>query len=78
MVLLANARSVGVQGDGQTYRYPIALRPASSGDVMTADWSRLEWSLVVRILNQTTNQVPQISRIVLDYTSKSPAMVEWE
>ena len=41
VVLLADVRSVGVQGDGRTYGHPVVLRPVSSEDAMTADWSRL-------------------------------------
>ena len=41
VVLLADVRSVGVQGDGRTYGHPIVLRPVSSEDAMTADWTRL-------------------------------------
>jgi GMP synthase (glutamine-hydrolysing) len=39
VVLLADVRSVGVQGDGRTYGHPIVLRPVSSEDAMTADWT---------------------------------------
>ena len=41
VVLLADVRSVGVQGDGRTYGHPIVLRPVSSEDAMTADWTRV-------------------------------------
>ncbi|MCI6583832.1 MAG: glutamine-hydrolyzing GMP synthase [Mobiluncus sp.] len=78
VVLLADVRSVGVQGDGRTYGNPIVLRPVSSEDAMTADWSRLDWDLVARISNEITNQVPEINRVVLDCTSKPPGTIEWE
>ena len=39
VVLLADVRSVGVQGDGRTYGHPVVLRPVSSEDAMTADWT---------------------------------------
>ena len=57
VVLLADVRSVGVQGDGRTYGHPIVLRPVSSEDVMTADWSRLDQELLARISNRITNEV---------------------
>ncbi len=41
VVLLADVRSVGVQGDGRTYGHPVVLRPVTSEDAMTADWARL-------------------------------------
>ena len=46
VVLLADVRSVGVQGDGRTYGHPIVLRPVTSEDAMTADWARLPYDVV--------------------------------
>ena len=78
VVLLADVRSVGVQGDGRTYGHPIVLRPVSSEDAMTADWSRLPYELLARISNRITNEVEEINRVVLDVTSKPPGTIEWE
>ena len=78
VVLLADVRSVGVQGDGRTYGHPIVLRPVSSEDAMTADWSRLPYDLIARISNRITNEVPGVNRVVLDVTSKPPGTIEWE
>ena len=78
VVLLADVRSVGVQGDGRTYGHPIVLRPVSSEDAMTADWSRLPHRLVATISTRITNEVPEINRVVLDVTSKPPGTIEWE
>ncbi|MDO4665085.1 MAG: glutamine-hydrolyzing GMP synthase [Actinomycetaceae bacterium] len=78
VVLLADVRSVGVQGDGRTYGHPIVLRPVSSEDAMTADWSRLPYDLLARISNRITNAVPEVNRVVLDCTSKPPGTIEWE
>ena len=78
VVLLADVRSVGVQGDGRPYGHPIVLRPVSSEDAMTADWSRLPYDLVARISTRITNEVPEVNRVVLDVTSKPPGTIEWE
>jgi GMP synthase (glutamine-hydrolysing) len=78
VVLLADVRSVGVQGDGRTYGHPIVLRPVSSEDAMTADWSRLPYDLVARISTRVTNELPEVNRVVLDVTSKPPGTIEWE
>ncbi len=78
VVLLADVRSVGVQGDGRTYGHPIVLRPVSSEDAMTADWSRLPDELLERISTRITNEVREVNRVVLDITSKPPATIEWE
>ncbi|OKL46177.1 glutamine-hydrolyzing GMP synthase [Boudabousia liubingyangii] len=78
VVLLADVRSVGVQGDGRTYGHPIVLRPVSSEDAMTADWTRLPYDLLARISNRITNSVEEVNRVVLDCTSKPPGTIEWE
>ena len=78
VVLLADVRSVGVQGDGRTYGHPVVLRPVSSEDAMTADWTRLPDDILARISTRITNEVPAINRVVLDVTSKPPGTIEWE
>jgi len=78
VVLLADVRSVGVQGDGRSYGHPIVLRPVSSEDAMTADWSRLPYDLLAKISNRITNEVQGVNRVVLDVTSKPPGTIEWE
>jgi GMP synthase (glutamine-hydrolysing) len=78
VVLLAEVRSVGVQGDGRTYGHPVVLRPVSSEDAMTADWSRLPYDVIERISTRITNEVREVNRVVLDVTSKPPGTIEWE
>jgi GMP synthase (glutamine-hydrolysing) len=78
VVLLADVRSVGVQGDGRTYGHPIVLRPVSSEDAMTADWTRLPYDVLSKISNRITNEVREVNRVVLDVTSKPPGTIEWE
>ncbi|GEB48819.1 MULTISPECIES: glutamine-hydrolyzing GMP synthase [Streptomyces] len=78
VVLLADVRSVGVQGDARTYGHPVVLRPVSSEDAMTADWSRLPYDVLGRISTRITNEVSEINRVTLDVTSKPPGTIEWE
>ena len=78
VVLLADVRSVGVQGDGRTYGHPVVLRPVSSEDAMTADWTRIPHELLAKISTRITNEVREVNRVVLDVTSKPPGTIEWE
>ncbi|SIQ10387.1 glutamine-hydrolyzing GMP synthase [Micromonospora avicenniae] len=78
VVLLADVRSVGVQGDGRSYGHPVVLRPVSSEDAMTADWSRLPYDVIAKISTRITNEVAEVNRVVLDVTSKPPGTIEWE
>jgi GMP synthase (glutamine-hydrolysing) len=78
VVLLADVRSVGVQGDGRTYGHPIVLRPVTSEDAMTADWAKLPNEFLTRVSSRITNEVPGVNRVILDITSKPPGTIEWE
>ena len=78
VVLLADVRSVGVQGDGRTYGHPIVLRPVSSEDAMTADWTRVPYEVLETISTRIINEVAEVNRVVVDVTSKPPGTIEWE
>jgi GMP synthase (glutamine-hydrolysing) len=76
--VLPVVRSVGVQGDGRTYAYPIVIRAVTSDDAMTADWARLPYDLLERVSNRIINEIGGVNRVALDISSKPPATIEWE
>jgi GMP synthase (glutamine-hydrolysing) len=77
-VLLADVRSVGVQGDERTYGHPVVIRAVTSDDAMTADWARLPADLLERLSSRIINEVAGVNRVVYDITSKPPGTIEWE
>ena len=78
VVLLADVRSVGVQGDSRTYGHPVVLRPVTSEDAMTADWARVPYDVLETISTRITNEVREVNRVTVDITSKPPGTIEWE
>jgi GMP synthase (glutamine-hydrolysing) len=76
--VLPAIKTVGVQGDGRTYAYPLVIRAVTSEDAMTADWARLPYELLERMSTRVINEVPGINRVAYDISSKPPATIEWE
>ena len=72
------SRSVAVKGDGRRYEPVIALRCVNTSDFMTAGPSRLPMELLERVAGRIVNEVPGISRVTYDISSKPPATIEWE
>jgi len=76
--IMTGAKSTAVKGDGRFYGEVIALRIYDSKDIMSASWSRLPYDLLQKIVSRIVNEVPGISRVVYDITTKPPATMEWE
>ena len=76
--VLPAVKTVGVQGDGRTYAYPLIVRAVTSEDAMTADWARLPYEVLERISSRVINEVAGINRVAYDVSSKPPATIEWE
>ena len=76
--VFTNVRSVGVKGDGRTYDNVIALRAVNTMDFMTCGYAPLSHRVLSRVSSRITSEIPTVSRVVYDISSKPPATVEWE
>jgi GMP synthase (glutamine-hydrolysing) len=76
--VMTGAYSTAVKGDGRVFAEVIAIRSLDSIDVMTAEWTRIPYDVLARISSRIVNEVPNISRVVYDITTKPPATMRWE
>ncbi len=76
--VLLPIKSVGIQGDERSYKYPIVIRIIESEDAMTANFSKIPYGILERISTRITNEIKDINRVVYDITNKPPATMEWE
>lgn len=76
--ILTGAFSTAVKGDGRVFGEVIGVRIVESNDVMTSSWAKIPYDVLQRISSRIVNEVPGISRVVYDITTKPPATMEWE
>jgi GMP synthase (glutamine-hydrolysing) len=71
-------KSVGVVGDARRYEYVVTLRAVKTVDFMTAHFAHLPFEFLETVSRRIINEVPGISRVAYDISSKPPATIEWE
>jgi len=76
--VLLPIKSVGIQGDERSYKYPVVVRIIESRDAMTANFSKIPHDILEKISTRITNEIKEINRVVYDITNKPPGTMEWE
>ncbi|KUK79408.1 MAG: GMP synthase, large subunit [Microgenomates bacterium 39_7] len=76
--VMTGVNTTAVKGDGRAYAELVGLRIFDSSDIMTAGWSKLPYDVLEKISTRIVNEVPDVSRVAYDITTKPPATMEWE
>ena len=76
--VLLSIRSVGIQGDARSYKYPVVVRIIESRDAMTANFAKIPFEVLEKISTRITNEINEVNRVVYDISNKPPSTMEWE
>ncbi len=76
--VLLSVKTVGIQGDARSYKYPIVVRIIESKDAMTANFAKIPYNVLEKISTRITNEISKVNRVVYDISDKPPATMEWE
>lgn len=76
--ILTKSKRIGVVGDKRIYGGVITLRAVESREAMTAGVFHLDHDVQERIASRITNELPGITGVTYEITTKPPATIEWE
>ena len=71
-------KSTGIREGKRSFDWPCIIRAINTVDVVEVTPEYLPAELIKRLVDRITSEVPGISRVLVDYTPKPPATVEWE
>ena len=71
-------KSTGIRNGKRTFSWLCIIRAISTVDVVEVSPVHLPNELIDRMVKRITTEVPAISRVLVDYTPKPPATVEYE
>ncbi|MBP3901330.1 MAG: glutamine-hydrolyzing GMP synthase [Blautia sp.] len=71
-------KSTGVKNGKRTFDWPCIIRAINTTDVMEVTVEHLPAELIDHLVSRITSEVEGINRVLVDYTPKPPATVEYE
>ena len=71
-------KSTGITDGKRTFNWPCIIRAINTTDVMEVTVEHLPDDLIDHLVKRITEEVPGINRVLIDYTPKPPATVEYE
>lgn len=75
--VLTDTMVTGVKGDIRDYGYLVVLRMVESMDAMTANVPELPWSMVKKISQRITAEIPKVTHVALSISDKPPSTIEF-
>jgi len=76
--VLLSDRATGVRRRERALGQIIAVRAVASRDAMTAEPVRVPWGVLLDLQRRITAEIPEVTKVVYDISTKPPSTIEWE
>ena len=77
-IAIPDIKSVGVKDESRYEGWPAIIRAVNTKDAMTATIEEIPYSVLHKITQRITTEVPGINRVLYDLTPKPTGTIEWE
>jgi GMP synthase (glutamine-hydrolysing) len=76
--VLLSDRATGVRDGERALGQIVAVRAVASRDAMTAEPVRVPWGVLLDLQTRIAAEIPQVTKVVYDISTKPPSTIEWE
>jgi GMP synthase (glutamine-hydrolysing) len=75
--VLLSDKGTGIVDGKRTFGNVIIIRSVESKDAMTAEPTAIPFDVLIRMAKRITKEIPDVSRVAYELTSKPPATIEY-
>ncbi len=75
--VLLNDMATGMEHGNRKFGHIIIIRSVDSRDAMTAEPTRVPWEILIKMTRRIVEEVPGVTRVAYELTSKPPATIEY-
>lgn len=75
--VLMNDRGTGIENGKRKFGEIIIIRSVESKDAMTAEPTRIPWEVLIKMTRRLVKEIPGVTRVAYELTSKPPATIEY-
>ena len=76
--IIPDFKSTGIKDGARSFEWPVVIRAVNNRDAVTATIEEIDWSVLAKITDRITHEVPGVNRVLYDLTPKPTGTIEWE
>jgi len=75
--VLLTDKGTGIEEGARKFGEIIIIRSVESKDAMTAEPTQIPWEILQKMSRRITDEIPSVTRVAYEITSKPPATIEY-